>query len=177
MIYMRKLDNDAWDGKPINDSDSISDLGTKNHELSVWEIDEDLNNIDDIALALALTRNDTRGFMTVLLDPEEINKDTGFQITIQEQEGQSLYVAQNSKHKNFMLYTIDDMSRLASYIHSIIDQRDATKFRFFEEQEFTDLLIKKFDSGELDKEAVSSKGLWKKKYNDYEKSKKSIAPK
>lgn len=171
MVYMRKIDIDAWDDKPLDDSDSISDLGTKKHELSVWKVKDDHSNIDEIALALAMTRNETKGFMIVLLNPDEIEKQTGFQIKIEDQAGQSLYLSKNSEHKNFMLYTIDDMRRLAIYIHTIVDNKDLTRVRYYDEQKLTGILRVKFESGELKKDDLEAKGQWKKKYKEYEKEK------
>jgi hypothetical protein len=70
MVYARKINEDSWFGKDSLDSDSISELFTTNHELSVWKV-EDLSNEDklnDIALALALSRDAVDEFYVVFID-------------------------------------------------------------------------------------------------------------
>ena len=68
MIYIRKIKESSWFmGQAPLDSDSISDLGTSNHELSVWQVPNDKSNLDDIVLALALTRDDTNGIFVVFI--------------------------------------------------------------------------------------------------------------
>ena len=52
-------------GQKVLDSDSVSDLGTVDHELSVWQVANDKSNLDKIVLALALTRDDTSGIYIV----------------------------------------------------------------------------------------------------------------
>ncbi len=169
MVYMRKIDNEAWDGKPADDSDSISDLATKNHELSVWRIKDDLSDIDEIALALAMTRDNTKGIMVVLLSTEDIKRQTGFKINIEDQEGQSAYLAKNGDHKNFMLYNVAEMAKLAAYIHLLIGQQADELFRFYDEPQLVALLKSKFRSGEIDGETVKCKGKWYNKYKEYKK--------
>ena len=69
MIYIRKIKESSWFmGQAPLDSDSISDLGTSNHELSVWQVPNDKSNLDDIILALALTRDDTNGISELKTD-------------------------------------------------------------------------------------------------------------
>lgn len=48
MVYARKINEDSWFGKDSLDSDSISELITTNHELSVWKV-EDLSNEDKLS--------------------------------------------------------------------------------------------------------------------------------
>lgn len=172
---MRKIDLMAWDGKPADDSDSISDIGTKKHELSVWEVEDNLKNIDDIALALAMTRDDSKGIMIVLLDPAEISRMTDLNVQVEEQEGRSLYLSQNCMHKNFKICNLSEMGKLASYIHDIVEKRDSRKFIYFDELKLTDILWSKFRNGELDYDGVKAKNSWKKKYKDYEKEKDKIS--
>ena len=77
MVYARKINEDSWFGKNSLDSDSISELITTNHELSVWKV-EDLSNEDklnDIALALALSRDAVDEFYVVFIDLDKINAE------------------------------------------------------------------------------------------------------
>ena len=45
MLYARKISEDGWFGKEALDADSVSELGTKNHELSVWKVSDAKNNV------------------------------------------------------------------------------------------------------------------------------------
>lgn len=172
MVYLRKIEELAWIGKSADDSDSISDIGTTNHELSVWKVKDDLSDLDDMALALAMTRDSTLGIMVVLLDPSAIESQTGFKVSIEDQEGLSLYLAKNNSHKNFMLYTLSDMGCMASYIHSLIDTGQVASFRYYDENQLRNLAEVKFRSGEFTEDTVKSKGKWKKLYKDYVNSQK-----
>ena len=84
MIYIRKIKESSWFmGQAPLDSDSISDLVTSNHELSVWQVPNDKSNLDDIVLALALTRDDTNGIFVVFIKKENI-KDEIILMTLSE---------------------------------------------------------------------------------------------
>ena len=76
MLYARKITEDGWFGKEQLDADSVSELGTTNHELSVWKISDisDDKLVDNIALALALTKSKIEEFYMFFLDPEKLKE-------------------------------------------------------------------------------------------------------
>ena len=49
MLYARKISETPWFIRPLLDADAISELGTDNHDLSVWEVQDDLSNIDAVS--------------------------------------------------------------------------------------------------------------------------------
>ena len=74
MLYARKINDNAWFVGPSLDSDAVSELGTSDHTLSVWQLPDDKHNLDDIALALALTRDKVDEMFIVFIDVEIIKK-------------------------------------------------------------------------------------------------------
>ena len=78
MLYARKITEDGWFGKDNLDADSVSELGTTNHELSVWKISDmsDSSLVDNVALALALTKSKVEEFYMIFLNPSEIKKSS-----------------------------------------------------------------------------------------------------
>ena len=54
MLYARKITEDGWFGKDKLDADSVSELGTTNHELSVWKISDVSNSelVDSIGIVV-----------------------------------------------------------------------------------------------------------------------------
>lgn len=67
MVYARKISEDSWFDKSVLDADSLSELSTNNHELSVWKVTDvtSQDQINDIALALALSRDAVDEFYIV----------------------------------------------------------------------------------------------------------------
>lgn len=47
MVYARKISEDSWFDKSVLDADSLSELSTNNHELSVWKV-ADVTSQDQI---------------------------------------------------------------------------------------------------------------------------------
>lgn len=54
--------------------DTISDLRTQKNTLSTWEYIDENQELDDIAVALALNRQSAQKLVVVLLDPIELQK-------------------------------------------------------------------------------------------------------
>ena len=166
MYYLRKIEIKRWNGRPDGDSDSVSDLVTSNHELSVWEVDEDLSNLSDMALATALTKDKLEELCFVLLRREEIEAQYGWNVPLEAQDGVTGFDSQKQRHKNFMLHTISDMGQLASYIHAIIKSEDMDRIKVISEQDLLKMLAKKFRSGEIDENKLKVKfGKWRKEAN------------
>lgn len=108
MLYARKITEDGWFGKDKLDADSVSELGTTNHELSVWKISDVSNSelVDSIALALALTRSKVEEFYMILLNPSEIKKSCKWIVSIAEQDGDTRYSSMKGEHVNFIVGTV-----------------------------------------------------------------------
>lgn len=157
MVYLRALNPDAWFGvvdqtRDALDSDVVSDLSTQNHELSVWEVDDDLNNIDDVVLAMALTRDQIRDLTLVILSPDAMSKSKKFNydIDIQSQPGLTAFASMANNHKNFMIRSIWEMGFLAEYIAEIISSDFEKNCTIYNTQDIIRLLNNRIDNGVLD---------------------------
>lgn len=168
MLYLRRISEDAWVDKPLHDSDSVSDLATQNHELSVWQVDDNLNNLnnfEDSVLALALTKDMACGIFVAVLDLDEIKKAYNWNIKVTDQPGDTVYVALKDRHKNFEISHISEMGNLAEHIYKLILAQDS--IRYVDEQRLTQLIAEKIDAKELAEEDLNKKGKWKRALKNY----------
>lgn len=172
MLYARKLTEDAWfdDNGDKNaqhiDSDSATDLKTDSHELSVWRVPDDQSNLDQIALAIALTQSEPKGFFVALINPEDVSEKYSWSIPIEDQDGTSYYSLLNSEHKNFMVCTIDEIGYLVSQIHDQYISND--KFVRYSRTKIIDIFVKAIDGGllKLDGLRHENKKKWELAYNE-----------
>lgn len=177
MLYARKLNEDAWFDNSSDknehhiDSDSATDLQTKGHELSVWQVSDDKHNIDDIALAIALTRNEVKGFYLALLNPINLKSNFDWDVAINEQKGKSVINIYNDEHRNFMVYTLDEIGFLATQIHK--QYLSSSDFVYYSETKLTMLLSKAIENKILEANELKSNNL-KKWATAYEKYKSSL---
>lgn len=170
MMYLRKINPDAWNDKPSDDADSISDLATTNHELSVWEV-EDMADLNSIALALAMTLSEPRPFIGILINPDEIQKNYDWNLDIISNPGMTMYKSKKDKHKDFILQNVEHMRMMADYIHNIIKNEDLTRVCIFNELFLNDEAMKKFESKEITVEDLDQEknkgGKWGKMCRTY----------
>lgn len=172
MVYARKISEDSWFCKPVLDADAISELGTSNHELSVWKIDDitDQGKIDDIALALALSRNAVDEFYMVFLDPKKITVEYKWDIEFREQDGITGFEAMAKDHTNFLLLTFWHQGFLAEHINKLIS--DSVNYRYYDVVTLVDLLDKAVKNGRIDRTNLKAKyGKWNNKLKELESSK------
>lgn len=169
MYYFRRINPDAWENRPADDADSISDLGTINHELSVWEVQEDLSDLLDMALAYAMTRDKREGLTYALLNPDEIERQQNWKVEIQSQASDTLYTKKKDHHKNFMLHNLNDMGRMALHINSLVASENKERVGYIDEITLENHLKTKIASNEITEAEISLKGRWKKVLNDYKK--------
>lgn len=169
MVYARKINEDSWFGKNSLDSDSISELITTNHELSVWKV-EDLSNEDklnDIALALALSRDAVDEFYVVFIDLDKINAEYNWNVEFHDEDGLTGFEEIKGEHTNLVLLDLWHLGFLAEYIHNII--KDCTNYKFYDVTTLVDLLDIAVKNGRIDREVIKKKyGKWNKKLKDLE---------
>lgn len=170
MIYLRALKSDVWmdvvtEQRDALDSDVISDLSTQQHELSVWEVEDNLSNLDDIILAIALTRNEVKDLTLVKLSPTHMKESSKFKtdITIEIQPGNTGYLKMANSHKNFMLSSFWEIGFLAEYIANIITTDFFGNCLLFNIQDILKILANRLDAGDIDRNLLkSSNGKWLK---------------
>lgn len=168
MLYLRKINQDAWFMGQELDSDSISDLQTQNHEFSVWEIPDDRSNLDDVVLALALTRDDPSGKYIVFLNLDTIKEKYCWDIPIQQQPGLTLYKAKANCHVNLMLKDFWEQGYLAEHIFNLL--KDTVNYCYYSEMKLIELLYRHVQSGLISESDLASKGKWNKAYKIYKTS-------
>lgn len=169
MLYLRKINEEAWFlGQQVLDSDSISDLGTTNHELSVWMIPNDKSNLDEIALALALTRDNTSGIYIVFLDLDSIKAKYKWDIPVQQQPGLTLFKSRANQHVNLMLNDFWEQGYLAEHIYYLL--KDNINYCYYSEPTLTRLLYNQVTSGAILEADLKSKGKWLKAFKTYRDS-------
>lgn len=169
MLYARKITEDSWFAKPALDSDAISELATKNHELSVWKLDNFSNSqkIDDLALALALSRNAVDEFYLVFIDPENLATEYDWHMETSDEDGETGFEEMKSEHTNFMLFSIWDQGFLAEHIHNLI--QDSNNYRYYDVSTLVILLSKAVNSNRVNRELLKKKyGKWNKKLIEFE---------
>lgn len=160
MLYIRKISEDGWFGKDVLDADSISELGTKNHDLSVWEITNDSgkSNLDEVALALAMTRDNVEEMYVVFLDTTYINTKYQWAISLNPEDGNTKYTKMKGYHTNFVVGSFWEQGYLAEYIHALID--DTQNYKYYNADDLKRLAYEAAKKGDL-KEPDLNKN-WKK---------------
>ena len=169
MVFVRKISENSWFGKESLDSDSLSELTTINHELSVWNIDDlsDETKINDIALALALTRNAVNDFFVVFIDPEKVHKEYNWDLETLDEEGITGFEAMKDKHTNCVILSLWHQGFLAEHIHNLI--QDNQNYRYYDVTTLVDLLHEAVINGRIDRNILKRNyGKWNKKLDELE---------
>lgn len=173
MKYARKIKETAWFGKNPEDADSISDLLTNNHDLSVWGINDinEKKEFDRVVLALAMTRNTIEEFYVVLIDLDEFNQIyPNNRIELHPEKGETQYLAMVDKHTNFVLPLIWNQYDLSKYIHEKL--KDKVNYRYYSPTDLKMLFDKAVGTGDIQKTDV--KNAWATEYKIIEKRKKIL---
>ncbi|HEY2932342.1 MAG TPA: hypothetical protein VGK99_11405 [Acidobacteriota bacterium] len=90
-------------------ADPLSDLCTNGHQLSFYEIDDSMSNLDLVVAAHAATRDTFSNFDYVLLERQIVEKD----FVIQPSPGTTPSDTANSFHLNFSRMTGKGVAKLA----------------------------------------------------------------
>lgn len=169
MVYARKITEDSWFYKPALDSDAISELGTSDHELSVWKVEDitDTNCLNNIALALALSRDAVDELYMVFIDPQKIKSEYKWEVELRDQEGRTGYESMKDEHTNFLLFTYWHQGFLAEHINKLI--QNAANYRYYDVSTLVDLLKEAVDNGNIDRGVIKKRfGKWNQKLKELE---------
>lgn len=166
MLYIRKINKDVWINRPRCDSDSVSDLCTTNHELSVWRLTDikDEEQLDRVALALAMGRSKPAELFLVPINPENLkdHKGNSFEVEVSNQDGETRFEKMKGEHKNFMLPSVFEMGYVASNIHDLLQNDD--NLIYYNEIQIKDIFLKACNNGEIDPFALDKH--WKGIFNN-----------
>ena len=154
MVYIRKIEEFRWRAPHFYDSDTISDLHTDQHDLSVWSYREgDEEEKKKALLALIMSRCEFKDFFYIELTDKEI----GFlKFDINDKEGDTQFKKYKYLHKNIEVKTVLGLTSLAWIIKKKVVREEAVlmevddikelvkQFATPSEMSFDDLLYKGF---------------------------------
>lgn len=153
MFFLRKIDIENWDGKQCLDAVSVSDLSTKDNDLSVWQID-DKSFLDVVGLTIAMTRDKLSDFYVVILDADRISE---LGLIVSNQPGESHYKENNNLHRNIKMPTLWEMGYISEYIHDLL--KDKANFHYFALPELKDLLYQEVKNKRFDYHQITEKKI------------------
>lgn len=128
--FLRKIKSSRWTGDLPKwipqgdvDADKLKDLATTKCELSVWVINDEKSNLDQIITALAATVEKVSHIDFVLVE-EGLVTGSGFKI--EEADGESPLTGVSKSHRHIVELTASKVALLASVLHNNgkIDRRD-----------------------------------------------------
>lgn len=99
-------------------ADALSDLSTKDNELSVWLIHDNKLNLNQVLAALAANLDTVSNFDYALVDEQRV---AGIGIKIAESKGNLLDPDVNALHRNLSELTAAKLMELASALQSHAD--------------------------------------------------------
>ena len=164
MYYLRKISEQTWFVKPALDSDAISELSTIDHDLSVWKFSGNSINseeIDNLALALAMTRSKIEELYIVKIDLSKIQKKYKWTVALHEELGLSYFDRMNDKHTNLILEDFWHQGFLAEFIKKEIEC--VNNYVYYDVPTLEELLYKAVENGMLAESRVKERGGdWKR---------------
>jgi len=126
-------------------SDLLSDFETKNNTLSVWLIQDDQSNLNEVVLALAINRDTISNFDYTIFD---IDLMEILNIKLEVNEGNTPYNRANSWHRDLVELTINKIIKLAE---SLLE--DAEKVRI-SEKKIANLIQVAVNNSQIDREIL-----------------------
>lgn len=157
MLLFRKIDETRWFGKVLFESLSVTELNTKDNELSVW-MDYRKVFALDLALAFALTQNCFQNFWCVKI-PEEMLEANG--VLLRQQDSSTCYIRMRPYHNNIVVPTMWELGAVAEIIHELVQDAERNCAYFPEsmlKKHFYDIL--KQDLIEIDFNDKKNKSKW-----------------
>jgi hypothetical protein len=94
-------------------ADSLGDLITRGNTLSVWQIEDDESNLEQVMVALTANRDNVANLDYALFDVDLIS---AIDIKIEPNAGDSLYETANSWHRDLTELTVAKLVKLAEAI-------------------------------------------------------------
>ena len=159
MLFVREIERDKWLERAELDSVSVSDLQTPDNDISVWEVQSNLSDIDDVALAVMMRRDRVQEITMVYLDSDELAQK--YNIGMNKLEGNSYFAEMNSKHSNFMVPTFWEMGYLTEHIQEKLKNPDVN-IKYYSEPEMKQLLLAAYKGKRIPADIIKENGKFKK---------------
>ena len=122
-------------------ADPLSDLNTKDNKLSVWHIEDDKSNLEQVVTALAVNRDQVSNLDCALFDQHPLS---GINVRIEETKGNTKDKRANIWHRELVELTAEKLLELARSI-----MRDGKRTRFSETR-IRNLIQRAVESGIID---------------------------
>lgn len=164
MLFVREIDRNKWLKRAQLDSVSVSDLQTPDNDISVWEVQPNLSDIDDVALAVMMRRDRVQEITMVYLDSTELAQK--YKIVMHKLAGNSHYAAMNDKHSNFVIPTFWEMGYLTEYIQEKL-KNPKSNTRYYSEIRMKQLLLAAYQGNKIPVDVI-------KKNNKFRQALKSL---
>ena len=112
--WYKSKELNLWLGENEIPADSLHDISTKSNKLSVWQVEENKSNLNDIIIAIATNRSCITNFDYVLIDSNILSD---FNIECEKIEGASKYNRANKLwHYDLIKLSAEKLLILAEYI-------------------------------------------------------------
>lgn len=126
-------------------ADALGDLNTKDNRLSVWHIQDDKANLEQVVIALAAIFQDPSHLDCALFDQQLVSE---IDVKIEDTRGESSYEEANVWHRDLAELSAEKLMQLATII-----MRSGEKQRF-PKTRVLDLVKQAVDSGSIDREKL-----------------------
>lgn len=147
-----KNDSVPWLEKDEIQSDALGDLVTSSNTLSVWLVDDDQSNLEQVIVALASGCDNISNFDYALLNVDLV---LNVGIKIKTKEGLTPYTRANQWHRDLVELTTNKLFKLAEAMFGDSDRERVT------EKIVLKLIKDAVQNGQIDKTKLST-GIIKK---------------
>lgn len=158
MLFVREIDRNKWLKRAQLDSVSVSDLQTPDNDISVWEVQPNLSDIDDVALAVMMRRDRVQEITMVYIDSNELAQK--YNITMHKLAGNSHYAAMNYKHSNFVIPTFWEMGYLTEYIQEKL-KNPQNNTKYYSEITMKQLLLSAYQGNKIPGDVIKKSSKFK----------------
>ena len=128
MLLFRKIDHTRWFGKEYWESLSVTELNTKDNELSVWMDYRKVLDID-LALAYSLTQGTIKEVWCVVIPKERLDSCG---IKLRQEDSSTCFERMRPFHTNIVVPTLIELGELAGIIHELV-QEPMANCRYYSE--------------------------------------------
>ena len=158
MLFVREIVREKWQKRLTLDAVRVSDLSTDDNEISVWEVQPNLSDIDDVALAVMMRRDRVQEITMVYIDSVELNNE--YKIVMHQTPGNSHFAVMNGKHNNFVVPTFWEMGYLTEYIQKKLEKpKDNSKY--YSEIKMKQLLLAAFRGNRIPIDVIKRSSKFK----------------
>ncbi len=140
-----KHDAVPWLPEDSLQADALGDLNTSDNRLSVWHIQDNRANLEQVVTALAATSRHPSNLDCALFDQQLVSE---IGVKIEHTSGESSYEEANVWHRDLGELSADKLMQLATVI-----MRHGEKQRFSERRVLS-LVKHAVDSGSIDREKL-----------------------